>query len=174
MKFLLAGIGLFCWASVFAADAAKIELRLVHPDNERIIEEIKAASAGGTLSGVPAGYEYIQTDDGMFIVEKEPCLKINQLEKVKVISRMFPPSGGKGLGPVLRQVEYIVFVILNAADRAAFAKITEVHCRRLLAIFCKGRFMAAPRIVDTITTGNLQIYSGPDQAVAAAVAESLE
>ena len=128
--------------------SAKLQFRLVHPDNNMEVNKYLADKKGYEA---PEGYvimESIETKDGKvtktpFLVEREAQMDGKEIEDSFVNMDQFGQRE----------------IILNfkPAGAALFGKITGENRGRLLAIVLDGELYSAPRINDAITGGRAQI-----------------
>ena len=124
---------------------ARLEFRLVHPENAQEIEKIEK---GGSI---PVGYELKEikdTKNGKEITSRVLIKRRVELSG-KLVARAFryvEPTGAAG-----------VSLELKPEGKEIFGKLTETHVGQQLAIVLDGEVKSAPRINQAIYGGNAQI-----------------
>jgi SecD/SecF fusion protein len=127
------------------AQVAKLEFRLVHPENDRLIGQIRE---GTDL--VPAGYR-IETQK---VISEEREIKEELLVKVRSdllgdrVRKAFPTYDEQGWGVALQ---------LDREGANLFGQLTEVHVGKRFAIVLDGRVQSAPVIREPIYGGHASI-----------------
>src|SRR5262245_31031098 len=127
------------------AQVAKLEFRLVHPENERLIAQIRE---GTDL--VPAGYR-IETqkeisEEREFTEELLVKLRADLLgERVR---KAFPTFDEQGWGVALQ---------LDREGATLFGQLTEAHVGKRFAIVLDGKVQSAPVIREPIYGGHASI-----------------
>ena len=120
------------------AQVAKLEFRLVHPENDRLIEEI-----GEGTDLLPAGYR-IETQKE---ISEEREIKEELLVKVRPdllgdrVRKAFPTYDEQGWGVALQ---------LDREGANLFGQLTEAHVGKRFAIVLDGRVQSAPVIREPI------------------------
>jgi len=127
------------------AQVAKLEFRLVHPENDRLIAQVKE---GTDL--VPAGYR-IETQkvisDGREIKE-ELLVKVRSDLLGDRVRKAFPTYDEQGWGVALQ---------LDREGANLFGQLTEAHVGKRFAIVLDGRVQSAPVIREPIYGGHASI-----------------
>jgi SecD/SecF fusion protein len=127
------------------AQVAKLEFRLVHPENDRLIAQIRE---GTDL--VPAGYR-IETQKE---ISEEREIKEELLVKVRPdllgdrVRKAFPTYDEQGWGVALQ---------LDREGANLFGQLTEAHVGKRFAIVLDGRVQSAPVIREPIYGGHASI-----------------
>src|SRR4029450_9053031 len=127
------------------AQVAKLEFRLVHPENDRLIAQIRE---GTDL--VPAGYR-IETQKE---ISEEREIKEELLVKVRPdllgdrVRKAFPTYDEQGWGVALQ---------LDREGANLFGELTEAHVGKRFAIVLDGRVQSAPVIREPIYGGHASI-----------------
>ena len=127
------------------AQVAKLEFRLVHPENDRLIAQIRE---GTDL--VPAGYR-IETQKE---ISEEREIKEELLVKVRPdllgdrVRKAFPTYDEQGWGVALQ---------LDREGSNLFGQLTEAHVGKRFAIVLDGRVQSAPVIREPIYGGHASI-----------------
>jgi len=127
------------------AQVAKLEFRLVHPENDRLIAQVKE---GTDL--VPAGYR-IETQK---VISEGREIKEQLLVKVRSdllggrVRKAFPTYDEQGWGVALQ---------LDREGANLFGQLTEAHVRKRFAIVLDGRVQSAPVIREPIYGGHASI-----------------
>jgi SecD/SecF fusion protein len=127
------------------AQVAKLEFRLVHPENDRLIAQIRE---GTDL--VPAGYR-IETQKE---ISEEREIKEELLVKVRPdllgdrVRKAFPTYDEQGWGVALQ---------LDREGANLFGQLTEAHVGKRFAIVLNGRVQSAPVIREPIYGGHASI-----------------
>jgi SecD/SecF fusion protein len=127
------------------AQVAKLEFRLVHPENDRLIAQIRE---GTDL--VPAGYR-IETQkeisEGREIKE-ELLVKVRPDLLGDRVRKAFPTYDEQGWGVALQ---------LDREGANLFGQLTEAHVGKRFAIVLDGRVQSAPVIREAIYGGHASI-----------------
>jgi SecD/SecF fusion protein len=127
------------------AQVAKLEFRLVHPENDRLIAQIREAT-----DLVPAGYR-IETQKE---ISEEREIKEELLVKVRPdllgdrVRKAFPTYDEQGWGVALQ---------LDREGANLFGQLTEAHVGKRFAIVLDGRVQSAPVIREPIYGGHASI-----------------
>jgi SecD/SecF fusion protein len=127
------------------AQVAKLEFRLVHPENDRLIAQIRE---GTDL--VPAGYR-VETQKE---INEEREVKEELLVKVRPdllgdrVRKAFPTYDEHGWGVALQ---------LDREGANLFGQLTEAHVGKRFAIVLDGRVQSAPVIREPIYGGHASI-----------------
>ena len=127
------------------AQVAKLEFRLVHPENDRLIAQIRE---GTDL--VPAGYR-VETQKE---INEEREVKEELLVKVRPdllgnrVRKAFPTYDEQGWGVALQ---------LDREGANLFGQLTEAHVGKRFAIVLDGRVQSAPVIREPIYGGHASI-----------------
>ena len=127
------------------AQVAKLEFRLVHPENDRLIAQIREGS-----DLVPAGYR-IETQKE---ISEEREVKEELLVKVRPdllgdrVRKAFPTYDEQGWGVALQ---------LDHEGATIFGHLTEAHVGKRFAIVLDGRVQSAPVIREPIYGGHASI-----------------
>ena len=127
------------------AQVAKLEFRLVHPENDRLIAQVRE---GTDL--VPAGYR-IETQRE---ISEEREIKEELLVKVRPdllgdrVRKAFPTYDEQGWGVALQ---------LDREGANVFGQLTEAHVGKRFAIVLDGRVQSAPVIREPIYGGHASI-----------------
>jgi SecD/SecF fusion protein len=127
------------------AQVAKLEFRLVHPENDRLIGQVRE---GTDL--VPAGYR-IETQKE---ISEEREIKEELLVKVRPdllgdrVRKAFPTYDEQGWGVALQ---------LDREGANLFGQLTEAHVGKRFAIVLDGRVQSAPVIREPIYGGHASI-----------------
>ena len=127
------------------AQVAKLEFRLVHPENDRLIAQI-----GEGTDLVPAGYR-IETQKE---ISEEREIKEELLVKVRPdllgdrVRKAFPTYDEQGWGVALQ---------LDREGANLFGQLTEAHVGKRFAIVLDGRVQSAPVIREPIYGGHASI-----------------
>ena len=130
--------------------SAKLNFRLVHPENARLIAEYKANPAAFT---VPIGYELLSTQEFVpsegkmheefFLVEKRAQMN------GKGVTNAFVSKDEFGQRKIMLR--------FNQQGAEDFARVTSNNVGRQLAIVLDGKLYCAPSIRDAITGGGAEI-----------------
>jgi SecD/SecF fusion protein len=127
------------------AQVAKLEFRLVHPENDRLIAQVRE---GTDL--VPAGYR-IETQK---VISEGREIKEELLMKVRPdllgdrVRKAFPTYDEQGWGVALQ---------LDREGANLFGQLTEAHVGKRFAIVLDGRVQSAPVIREPIYGGHASI-----------------
>jgi SecD/SecF fusion protein len=127
------------------AQVAKLEFRLVHPENDRLIAQVRE---GTDL--VPAGYR-IETQK---VISERREIKEELLVKVRPdllgdrVRKAFPTYDEQGWGVALQ---------LDREGANLFGQLTKVHVGKRFAIVLDGRVQSAPVIREPIYGGHASI-----------------
>ena len=127
------------------AQVAKLEFRLVHPENDRLIAQVRE---GTDL--VPAGYR-IETQK---VITEGREIKEELLVKVRSdllgdrVRKAFPTYDEQGWGVALQ---------LDREGANLFGQLTEAHVGKRFAIVLDGRVQSAPVIREPIYGGHASI-----------------
>jgi SecD/SecF fusion protein len=127
------------------AQVAKLEFRLVHPENDQLIAQIRE---GTDL--VPAGYR-IETQKE---ISEEREIKEELLVKLRPdllgdrVRKAFPTYDEQGWGVALQ---------LDREGATLFGQLTEAHVGKRFAIVLDGRVQSAPVIREPIYGGHASI-----------------
>jgi SecD/SecF fusion protein len=127
------------------AQLAKLEFRLVHPENDRLIAQIREG-----IDLVPAGYR-IETQKE---TSEEREIKEELLVKVRPdllgdrVRKAFPTYDEQGWGVALQ---------LDREGANLFGQLTEAHVGKRFAIVLDGRVQSAPVIREPIYGGHASI-----------------
>jgi SecD/SecF fusion protein len=127
------------------AQVAKLEFRLVHPENDRLIAQVRE---GTDL--VPAGYR-IETQK---VISEGREIKEELLVKVRSdllgdrVRKAFPTYDEQGWGVALQ---------LDREGANLFGQLTEAHVGKRFAIVLDGRVQSAPVIREPIFGGHASI-----------------
>jgi SecD/SecF fusion protein len=127
------------------AQVAKLEFRLVHPENDRLITQVRE---GTDL--VPAGYR-IETQK---VISEGREIKEELLVKVRPdllgdrVRKAFPTYDEQGWGVALQ---------LDREGANLFGQLTEAHVGKRFAIVLDGRVQSAPVIREPIYGGHASI-----------------
>jgi SecD/SecF fusion protein len=127
------------------ARVAKLEFRLVHPENDRLIAQIKE---GTDL--VPAGYRIetqTQTTEGQQIQE-ELLVKVRPDLPGDRVRKAFPTFDEQGWGVALQ---------FDREGAHLFGQLTEAHVGKRFAIVLDGNVQSAPVIREPIYGGHASI-----------------
>jgi SecD/SecF fusion protein len=127
------------------AQVAKLEFRLVHPENDRLIAQIRE---GADL--VPAGYRIetqTETSEGREIKE-ELLVNVRPDLLGDRVRKAFPTYDEQGWGVALQ---------LDREGANLFGQITEAHVGKRFAIVLDGRVQSAPVIREPIYGGHASI-----------------
>ena len=166
--------------AIMANPAVTLELCLCHPDNDRLVRELRAQGrlTDEVLAGAPAlpGYRLMRLkgdeDRACYVSEK---VELSQEDVQFAEAR-------KSLGGAFRdEATYEVEVTFTPEGRGKFADVTKANCMsgiggqgRALAIIVNGELLAAPLIHSPITEGVCVITGAftREEAVALAAAFS--
>ena len=127
------------------AQVAKLEFRLVHPENDRLIAQVKE---GTDL--VPAGYR-VETQK---VISESREIKEDLLVKVRPdllgdrVRKAFPTYDEQGWGVALQ---------FDREGANLFGQLTEAHVGKRFAIVLDGRVQSAPVIREPIYGGHASI-----------------
>jgi SecD/SecF fusion protein len=127
------------------AQVAKLEFRLVHPENDRLIAQVREAT-----DLVPAGYR-IETQT---VISEEREIKEELVVKVRPdllgdrVRKAFPTYDEQGWGVALQ---------LDREGANLFGQLTEAHVGKRFAIVLDGRVQSAPVIREPIYGGHASI-----------------
>ena len=127
------------------AQVAKLEFRLVHPENDRLIAQVREGT-----DMVPAGYR-IETQKE---ISEEREIKEELLVKVRPdllgdrVRKAFPTYDEQGWGVALQ---------LDREGANLFGQLTEAHVGKRFAIVLDGRVQSAPVIREPIYGGHASI-----------------
>ena len=127
------------------AQVAKLEFRLVHPENDRLIAQIREGT-----DMVPAGYR-IETQKE---TSEEREVKEELLVKLRPdllgdrVRKAFPTYDEQGWGVALQ---------LDREGANLFGQLTEAHVGKRFAIVLDGRVQSAPVIREPIYGGHASI-----------------
>jgi len=127
------------------AQVAKLEFRLVHPENDRLIAQIREGT-----DMVPAGYR-IETQKE---TSQEREVKEELLVKLRPdllgdrVRKAFPTYDEQGWGVALQ---------LDREGANLFGQLTEAHVGKRFAIVLDGRVQSAPVIREPIYGGHASI-----------------
>lgn len=127
------------------AQVAKLEFRLVHPENDRLIAQIREGA-----DMVPAGYR-IETQKE---ISEEREVKEELLVKVRPdllgdrVRKAFPTYDEQGWGVALQ---------LDREGANLFGQLTEAYVGKRFAIVLDGRVQSAPVIREPIYGGHASI-----------------
>jgi SecD/SecF fusion protein len=127
------------------AQVAKLEFRLVHPENDRLIAQVRE---GTDL--VPAGYRIetqTETSEGREIKE-ELLVKVRSDLLGDRVRKAFPTYDEQGWGVALQ---------LDREGASLFGQLTEAHVGKRFAIVLDGRVQSAPVIREPIYGGHASI-----------------
>jgi SecD/SecF fusion protein len=127
------------------AQVAKLEFRLVHSENDRLIAQIRE---GTDL--VPAGYRIetqTETSEGQEIKE-ELLVKVRSDLLGDRVRKAFPTYDEQGWGVALQ---------LDREGANLFGQLTETHVGKRFAIVLDGRVQSAPVIREPIYGGHASI-----------------
>jgi len=146
-------------AASLVSQTGRLELRLVHPDNDALVVQNKAAE----------GYELLEA-------KEERRRKFERRGALMLVSRS-PEGGSSGIqiqsAMITRNTSmdtYEVVFALTPDSAAVFKKTTRDNIGRRLAIVMDGQLMAAPVIRSEISQGTGVISSSWDRATAAQTA----
>ena len=170
LKTILATLGLLILSVLSClADDSVFYIRFVHPDNDKIIENINT-------KGIDGYEKYTQESPGwphIIWVGGKTNLNISDLTSVSVgyskaffskeelkIAKKFNPNlnighdfekdlteGGQP------QIEFIY----NHDGKRKLAELTKNHVNQRIAIFIDGKFLSAPKIIAPITDGKAML-----------------
>jgi SecD/SecF fusion protein len=122
---------------------AKLEFRLVHPNNDQLIRQIESGTAF-----TPPGYVLLPNVD-------------NRLAKPeKLLVKRRPELTGQdvaGARPVFEQRGYEVSLSLTRAGAEAFRRVTRDNINNRLAIVLDNEVVSAPTIQSEIPNGQASI-----------------
>jgi SecD/SecF fusion protein len=122
---------------------AKLEFRLVHPNNDQLVRQIESGAAF-----TPPGYVLLPDID-------------NRLTKPeKLLVRRRPELTGQDVAsarPVFEQRGYEVSLSLTRAGAEAFRKVTRDNISNRLAIVLDNEVVSAPTIQSEIPNGQASI-----------------
>ena len=127
------------------AQVAKLEFRLVHPENDRLIAQVREGT-----DVVPAGYR-IETQK---VISESREIKEELLVKVRPdllgdrVRKAFPTYDEQGWGVALQ---------LDREGANVFGQLTEAHVGKRFAIVLDGRVQSAPVIREPIYGGHASI-----------------
>ncbi|HEU5245837.1 MAG TPA: protein translocase subunit SecD, partial [Candidatus Udaeobacter sp.] len=127
------------------AQVAKLEFRLVHPENDRLTAQVRE---GTDL--VPAGYHIetqTQISEGREIKE-ELMVKVRPDLLGDRVRKAFPTYDEQGWGVALQ---------LDREGANLFGQLTEAHVGKRFAIVLDGRVQSAPVIREPIYGGHASI-----------------
>jgi SecD/SecF fusion protein len=127
------------------AQVAKLEFRLVHPETDRLIAQIRE---GTNL--VPAGYRVetqTETSEGREIQE-ELLVKVRPDLLGDRVRKAFPTYDEQGWGVALQ---------LDREGANLFGQLTEAHVGKRFAIVLDGKVQSAPVIREPIYGGHASI-----------------
>lgn len=127
------------------AQVAKLEFRLVHPENDRLIAQIRDAT-----DLLPAGYRIetqTETSEGREIKE-ELLVKVRPDLLGERVRKAFPTYDEQGWGVALQ---------LDREGANLFGQLTEAHVGKRFAIVLDGRVQSAPVIREPIYGGHASI-----------------
>jgi SecD/SecF fusion protein len=127
------------------AQVAKLEFRLVHPENDRLVAQVRE---GTDL--VPAGYRIetqTETSEGQEIKE-ELLVKVRSDLLGDRVRKAFPTYDEQGWGVALQ---------LDREGATLFGQLTEAHVGKRFAIVLDGRVQSAPVIREPIYGGHASI-----------------
>jgi SecD/SecF fusion protein len=127
------------------AQVAKLEFRLVHPENDRLIAQIKE---GTDL--VPAGFRIetqTETNEGQEI-EEDLLVKVRPDLLGDGVRKAVPTYDEQGWGVALQ---------LNREGAHLFGQLTEAHVGKRFAIVLDGKVQSAPVIREPIHGGHASI-----------------
>ena len=127
------------------AQVAKLEFRLVHPENDRLIAQVREG-----IDLVPAGYR-VETQKE---ISEGPEIKEELLVKVRPdllgdrVRKAFPTYDEQGWGVALQ---------FDREGANLFGQLTEAHVGKRFAIVLDGRVQSAPVIREPIYGGHASI-----------------
>ncbi len=127
------------------AQVAKLEFRLVHPENDRLLEQIKE---GREI--VPAGYrverqtEPVERGD----ITEELLVKVRPDLPGDRVKKAFPTFDEQGWGVSLQ---------LDREGAKLFGDLTQAHVGERFAIMLDGKVQSAPVIREAIHGGHASI-----------------
>ncbi len=129
--------------------SAKLNFRLVHPENDRLISEYLADREHFV---VPVGYELMSTSE--FRPGQEPLVRYFLVNKI-------PEMTGKGITNAQATKDEFgqrkILLRFNQAGAEDFARVTAANVNRQLAIVLDGQLYCAPSIRTPIATGSAEI-----------------
>ncbi len=141
---------------------AKLEFRLVHPQNDQLLPAIQAGQAP-----IPPGYriETVENErDG--VTSQEKLLVKSKIDiDGKYVSRGFPTFDQQGWGVALR---------FTSEGAQIFGELTQKHVGERFAIILDGKVQSAPSIREPIWGGNASITGHFTQKEAQNLASVLE
>ena len=146
--------------------AAYLEFRLVHKDNDQILDELDKG-----VGSIPPGYELLKHKERMpggkerllrVIVKKRPERGLTG----NIIKNAVVVRGNLGEP----QIEFQ----LNSSGTEIFGEVTRENVHRRLAIVLDGELYSAPEIQSPIETGSGQITGIDDVREALELANVLE
>ncbi len=128
--------------------SASLQFRLVHKDNDRMVEE------------------YLAAPEKFKSLEYEVLSTLDQSEGKKPVKKYYvvkirPEMSGKGIAnaaPSLDQYgQRLISLSFNGQGTRDFGKVTSENVGRLLAIVLDGKLYSAPQIKQAIMGGDAQI-----------------
>jgi len=141
---------------------AKLEFRLVHPQNDQIIQAIQAGQAP-----IPPGYR----------LEDETISREGRETKTQLLVKIKTDLEGKfvtGGRPFYGQEGYGVDLQFSSEGADLFAKLTSAHVGERFAIILDGKVQSAPVIRTAIYGGHASITGSFTQTEASNLASVLE
>ena len=154
--------------------SASLQFRLVHVDNDRLVQEYQA---NPEAFQIPVGYEKMET------VEHASKSAVGSARDNKApVKRTFfvdrlPQMDGKGIvsaGPTMDQFgQKQINLSFNQAYAKMFSDTTRQNVGRLLAIVLDGKLYSAPRVNAAIDGGHAQITGDFSTEEAKTLADAL-
>jgi SecD/SecF fusion protein len=127
------------------AQVAKLEFRLVHPETDRLIAQIREGA-----EVVPPGYRVetqTETREGQQI-EEQILVKVRPDLLGDRVTKAFPTYDEQGWGVALQ---------FDREGAKLFGQLTEVHVGKRFAIVLDGKVQSAPVIREAIYGGHASI-----------------
>ena len=141
---------------------AKLELRLVHPQSDQLVQKIEAGEAP-----IPPGY--------VLEVEKDTREGKTVEQKLLVHKKADIPGDQVARGyPIFDQKGWGVGLQLTSKGGDTFFKLTSEHVGERFAIMLDGVIQSAPRINEAIPGGNASITGHFSETEARNLASVLE
>ncbi len=129
--------------------SAKLRFRLVHPENDRLVEEYLANPLAFVT---PVGYELLSTSE--FRSGDKPIVRYYFVENRTAMDGKTVTSAYGGRDQYgQRQIQ----LSFNSDGARQFARITTENVNRQLAIVLDGKLYCAPNINEPITGGTASI-----------------
>ncbi len=149
--------------------SAKLNFRLVHPNNAVLVKEYLALDeAGRKTFRPPTGYELMSTSE--FRPGKEP------LRNYYFVARR-PEMDGKGVTMAMPTRDEFgqrkIVLRFNLRGAEQFGRVTAANVGRQLAIVLDGKLYCAPNINQAITGGSAEISGSFSDEEAKSISDAL-